>query len=47
MNPNNHGDDEIPEDIVPQVLFFLGWFVFKVMIWIVMFLAIADWVASK
>lgn len=43
----NNDDDQIPEDIVPQALFSLGWFVFKAMIWIVIFLAIADWLGAK
>lgn len=44
---NNNDDNKIPENFWIDFFEKLGWFFLKIMIWVVIFLAIADWVASK
>jgi len=45
---NNHNDDdEPPEYFLADFISQLGLFLLKIMIWVVIFLALADWLGNK
>ena len=44
---NDNDDDEIPENFWIGFFEQLGWFCLKIMIWVVIFLAIVDWLGAK
>lgn len=47
MNNKHDDDDEIPENF--WIIFFeqTGWLALKIMIWVVIFLAVVDWLGKK
>ena len=44
---NNHDDEEQQEFFLADLITQLGWFIFKIMIWVVIFLALVDWLGKK
>lgn len=48
MNQNNRNDDNDDEtpDLLPEFLFQVGWLFFKLMLWILGFIMIFNWISK-